>query len=219
MSTTSIVVYEIASMSDPAWYYAADGEARGPFTFAELRATAARGEIRAATLVWATGLTDWQRAETIDGLFGRAASSARYYADDSRIDRKARAARRLCVWACLALSGMHALGAFGSLFLKTGFLSYERLSSEQAFVAATNNMAVAVALLAIAYLYERKGHTLIPVAGLVLFGVEVVLKIHSGQFAPAWFLGYAALALIFATSLGVTYTRGRTPGARLDPSV
>ena len=219
MSTTPIFVLEIASMSDPAWYYAADGEARGPFTFAELRATAAHGEIRPATLIWTTGLSDWQRAETIDGFFDRGASSVVHNADDLHLDHKARAARRLGVWACLALSGMHALGAFSSLFLKTGFLSYERLSNEQAFVAATNNMAFAVAFLAIAYLYERKGHTLIPVAGLVLFGVEVVLKIHSGQFAPAWFLGYAALALIFTASLGVTSTRGRTPGARLDPSV
>lgn len=205
-------------MSDASWYYAADGEARGPLTFGDLRETAARGEIVAATLVWTTGLADWQPAETIDGLFERAAGSPGYNTSDLRVDRKARAARRLATWACLALSGMHALGAFGSLFLKTGFLSYERLSNEQAFVAATNNMAVAVAFLAIAYLYEKKGHTLIPVAGLVLFGAEVVLKIHSGQFAPSWLLGYAIFALMFVASLGVTFRRGRTRGAELDPA-
>lgn len=194
-------------MSNSLWFVAIGGSAQGPMAFSDLRVAAACGSIDGNTLVWADGLPDWCPAVRVDGLLPRStdrdATQPGQVAPPTDIDEDfpSREAKRLGVWSCLALAGMHALGGLASLFLKTGFLSFERLTTDQAFVSATNNMAVAVAFLAIAYLYDAKGHVLIPIFGLLLFGAEVVAKIDSGMFAPVWLLAYAALALMFAASI------------------
>ncbi len=50
------------------WYYAANGESRGPVPFAALRTMVERGEVTAATLVWSEGQTDWLPASQIGVL-------------------------------------------------------------------------------------------------------------------------------------------------------
>lgn len=206
-------------MPSTEWYVAVDGAPEGPLPLAALQAAAASGVIDRSTLVWTSGLAAWQRADEVEGLFATQEASASDPATTGGAvidggahggDRSLRGENRLGVWAFLALSGMHALGAFGSLFLKTGLPSYDRLTTEQAFVAATNDMAVAVAFLAIAYLYEAKGHVVIPILGLLAFGAEVLGRIGTGEFAPVWLIAYTALALLFAASVKLATSRRRS---------
>lgn len=196
-------------MSDTQWYVAINGSPRGPILLWDLQVAAAAGEINDGTLVWTTGLADWRHASEVDGLLPRSNAPGPRTVEPTSLpplpaaDLAAGDATRLGVWACLAIAGMHALGGLASLLLKTGFLSFERLTHEQAFVSATNNMAVAVAFLAIAYLYDAKGHVLVPILGLLLFGAEVVAKIGTGHFEPVWMVAYSALTLLFAASVKV----------------
>src|SRR5947209_3491605 len=41
------------------WYYAEQGQQRGPLSFEELQALAAAGRLRPNDLVWHAGLTEW----------------------------------------------------------------------------------------------------------------------------------------------------------------
>jgi uncharacterized RDD family membrane protein YckC len=62
----------LGPVSDPgdhlAWYYGRDKTPVGPVRFSELRALAARGEVRAETLVWNETLPTWIPAEQVSGL-------------------------------------------------------------------------------------------------------------------------------------------------------
>lgn len=54
------------------WYFTSDGERRGPVTFGELRAMAARSVLDPRRdLIWKKGMEDWRPAGLIDGLFER----------------------------------------------------------------------------------------------------------------------------------------------------
>jgi len=55
-------------MTDRVWYYAVGGNRQGPVPDAELHGKIASGEIRADTLVWSAGMTDWTKAGEIPGL-------------------------------------------------------------------------------------------------------------------------------------------------------
>jgi hypothetical protein len=57
-------------MTDRVWYFAVGGNRQGPISEDELRAKIASGEIRADTLVWNSGMTDWTRAGAVPGLMG-----------------------------------------------------------------------------------------------------------------------------------------------------
>jgi hypothetical protein len=61
-------------MAERSWYIASDGRQEGPFPETEIRAFIAAGRVTAETLVWSEGMTAWQRAGEIPGLFPAAAS-------------------------------------------------------------------------------------------------------------------------------------------------
>jgi hypothetical protein len=55
-------------MSNRSWYYAAQGQQRGPITESELREFIARGMVTDETLVWSEGMAGWEQAGRIPGL-------------------------------------------------------------------------------------------------------------------------------------------------------
>ena len=59
-------------MANRAWFYAERGQQQGPFPDAQFRDLIARGIIRPDTLIWTEGMTGWQSAGDIPGLFSAA---------------------------------------------------------------------------------------------------------------------------------------------------
>jgi GYF domain 2 len=55
-------------MSNRLWFYASEGQQKGPFPEAQLQDLIARGTVRADTLVWTEGMAGWQKAAEIPGL-------------------------------------------------------------------------------------------------------------------------------------------------------
>jgi hypothetical protein len=53
----------------PEWYYAEDGQQRGPVTFDIIQALAISGKLRPNDLVWKVGMPQWVPANTQAGLF------------------------------------------------------------------------------------------------------------------------------------------------------
>jgi hypothetical protein len=51
------------------WYYAKDGERRGPITFQELGELAASGKLTPSDLVWQKGMAEWVQAGKIQDIF------------------------------------------------------------------------------------------------------------------------------------------------------
>ncbi|MBV9563966.1 MAG: DUF4339 domain-containing protein [Bradyrhizobium sp.] len=60
-------------MPDRSWFFAAAGQQQGPYPDAQFRDFIARGAVTAQTLVWTEGMSGWQKAGDIPGLFSRAA--------------------------------------------------------------------------------------------------------------------------------------------------
>lgn len=52
-------------MSDAQWWYERNGQPAGPVPFPVLRELAAKGDVKPSTLVWASGMPAWARAETV----------------------------------------------------------------------------------------------------------------------------------------------------------
>ena len=55
-------------MPNRSWFYASEGQQKGPFPEAQLLDLIARGAVRADTLVWTEGMAGWQKASEIPGL-------------------------------------------------------------------------------------------------------------------------------------------------------
>ncbi len=55
-------------MSNRNWFYASEGQQKGPLPEAQLRDLIARGTVRSDTLVWTEGMSGWQKAGEIPGL-------------------------------------------------------------------------------------------------------------------------------------------------------
>jgi hypothetical protein len=55
-------------MSSRSWFFASEGQQRGPCPEDELHELIARGTVTAGTLVWSEGMAGWQRAGDIPGL-------------------------------------------------------------------------------------------------------------------------------------------------------
>jgi hypothetical protein len=53
----------------PEWYYAENGQQRGPVTFDIIQALAISGKLRPTDLVWKVGMPQWVPANTQSGLF------------------------------------------------------------------------------------------------------------------------------------------------------
>ncbi len=58
-----------STQSELRWYYAVDDAHVGPVSATKFWQLAEDGVIKADTLVWCTGYTDWVPAQTVDGLF------------------------------------------------------------------------------------------------------------------------------------------------------
>jgi hypothetical protein len=56
-------------MADRAWFFASQGQQRGPYPEPQFRQFIAAGNITAETLVWTEGMANWQKAGEIPGLF------------------------------------------------------------------------------------------------------------------------------------------------------
>ncbi|MHC2338807.1 DUF4339 domain-containing protein [Bradyrhizobium sp. USDA 4454] len=63
-------------MSDRNWFYASEGQQKGPLPEAQLRDLITRGMVGADTLVWTEGMAGWQKAGEIPGLVPSAAVAA-----------------------------------------------------------------------------------------------------------------------------------------------
>jgi hypothetical protein len=63
-------------MSDRQWYTATGGKQEGPFSDQRLRELITAGSVRADTLVWCDGMSNWARAAEIPGLLSSAAGAA-----------------------------------------------------------------------------------------------------------------------------------------------
>jgi hypothetical protein len=59
-------------MSNRSWFFASQGQQRGPYPEAQLREFIARGMVGADTLVWTEGMASWQKAGEIPGLMSAA---------------------------------------------------------------------------------------------------------------------------------------------------
>ena len=59
-------------MADRSWFFASQGQQQGPYPEAQLRQFIASGAVTAETLVWTEGMSDWQKAGDIPGLFAGA---------------------------------------------------------------------------------------------------------------------------------------------------
>ncbi|MGY3619794.1 DUF4339 domain-containing protein [Bradyrhizobium sp. USDA 10063] len=55
-------------MADRSWFYASEGQQRGPFPESQLRDLIVRGIVGPDTLVWTEGMAGWQKAGEIPGL-------------------------------------------------------------------------------------------------------------------------------------------------------
>ena len=55
------------------WYYAQNGQQKGPVTFEELRNFAGSGALTQGDLVWNSSMKDWVPAGSVEGLFTRPA--------------------------------------------------------------------------------------------------------------------------------------------------
>lgn len=55
-------------MAGRSWFYAYEGQQRGPYPEIQLREFIATGAVTADTLVWTEGMANWQRAGEIPGL-------------------------------------------------------------------------------------------------------------------------------------------------------
>jgi ABC-type multidrug transport system fused ATPase/permease subunit len=55
-------------MSNRSWFFAADGQQRGPYPDPQFRDFIARGIVTAETLIWTEGMAGWQKAGDVPGL-------------------------------------------------------------------------------------------------------------------------------------------------------
>jgi hypothetical protein len=55
-------------MSSRSWFYASQGQQKGPYAEVQLRDLIVRGAVTADTLVWSEGMSGWQKAADIPGL-------------------------------------------------------------------------------------------------------------------------------------------------------
>ncbi|MCA6111443.1 DUF4339 domain-containing protein [Bradyrhizobium cenepequi] len=55
-------------MADRSWFYASEGQQKGPFPESQLHDFIARGTVGPDTLVWTEGMSGWQKAGEVPGL-------------------------------------------------------------------------------------------------------------------------------------------------------
>jgi hypothetical protein len=60
-------------MADRSWFVASGGKQEGPYSESVFRDLIGQGRVTPDTLVWSEGMTDWQRASDIPGLFSSSA--------------------------------------------------------------------------------------------------------------------------------------------------
>jgi hypothetical protein len=71
-------------MPKRSWFFASRGQQQGPYSEVQLQGFIGRGIVTATTLVWSEGMTDWQEAGGIPGLFsGRSGPPAVPYSQES----------------------------------------------------------------------------------------------------------------------------------------
>jgi hypothetical protein len=63
-------------MSDRSWFFATEGQQRGPFSDTQLRELIERGMVGPDTPVWSAGMSEWTRAGDVPGLLRNATGSA-----------------------------------------------------------------------------------------------------------------------------------------------
>lgn len=71
-----MVHLHVATSNPTKWYYAVEDKRQGPISFEELRDLANNGSLVRDDLVWKKGMSNWEPAGTIQGLFPIAPPSA-----------------------------------------------------------------------------------------------------------------------------------------------
>src|SRR5262245_56462503 len=61
-------------MADRFWFYASEGQQKGPLAEGQFRNLIARGAVGPDTLVWTEGMAGWEKAGEIPGLLSGASS-------------------------------------------------------------------------------------------------------------------------------------------------
>jgi hypothetical protein len=63
-------------MAGRSWFFATEGQQKGPFSEVEFREFIARGIVRSTTLVWGDGMSEWTKAGDVPGLLRSAPGAA-----------------------------------------------------------------------------------------------------------------------------------------------
>ena len=69
-TSQTTVIENSGSNETQEWYYSSNEKQFGPISFSQLTQIASVGTIQANDLVWCDKFTDWQRASSVEGLFG-----------------------------------------------------------------------------------------------------------------------------------------------------
>jgi GYF domain 2 len=63
-------------MASRSWFYASDGQQKGPFSEIQFRELIAQGVVRPTTQVWSDGMSEWTKAGDVPGLLRSAPGAA-----------------------------------------------------------------------------------------------------------------------------------------------
>jgi hypothetical protein len=91
-----------------SWYYQRGNEQVGPVEFEDLKRMVEAGVITRETLVWQTGMKDWQSAGIVEGLFGgppppQGAGGGQYPATAPHVHNHLTKAILATIFCCLPL--------------------------------------------------------------------------------------------------------------------
>lgn len=64
-------------MPNRSWFFASEGQQRGPYPEAQFHEFIAKSTVTAETLVWTEGMTGWQKAGDIPGLLSDTSDAVR----------------------------------------------------------------------------------------------------------------------------------------------
>lgn len=218
------------------WYYADEGQQAGPFDETEIRKLADAGKISAETLVWHTGLSEWQpyrriinrgleiKEKTVGGLTD---SDDRSEEDSTLSESSIKVSPEempLCS-ECGRLFPEEEMIRYGNVFIcaacNPGFIRKIKEGSETGLQYAgfwirfcakmTDDIILLAATLSVIYLMEKSGYSVLEIPDLLAVVFYLIAIVYE-----VWFLekfgatpGKTAFKLKALTSAGgkISYLR------------